>query len=274
MRDFRDAKAMAQSLREALKAKSVSLTYSESLELVARTLGVPDWNVLAARIQASQSTLAPSVPSMSAADLPAPAAGARIPIIPMRDLVLFPQMVTPIFVGRERTRRAVDSAMAGDGRILAVTQRRSADDEPTLDALYSVGVVASVINRMTLPDGTLKVFVSGLKRAALVSMVDDEYLAAEVTPVEEGRGQSAEAAALSRTVLDTYMIYAKIDLSPPAQGPRTSFRLPYVGDPSVLVDSIAPSLSVGIDKKQQILETGDVVTRLEMLLELMDQLPA
>jgi ATP-dependent Lon protease len=164
--------------------------------------------------------------------------------------------------------------MARDGRILVVTQRRSADDEPTLDALYSVGVVASMINRMTLPDGTLKVFVSGLKRAALVRLVGDEYLAAEITPVEEGRNQSAEAAALSRTVLDAYMIYAKIDLSLPPEGPRTRFHLPYVGDPGMLADSIAPSLSVGIDKKQQLLETGDVVTRLETLLGLMDRLSA
>jgi ATP-dependent Lon protease len=267
MRDFRDAKAMAQSLREALKAKSVSLTYSESLELIARTLGVPDWNVLAARIQASQSALGPS---MSAATLPTPAAGAGVPVIPMRDLVLFPQMVTPIFVGRERTRRAVDSAMARDGRILVVTQRRSADDEPTLDALYSVGVTASVINRMTLPDGTLKVFVSGLKRAALVRLVDDECLAAEVAPVEEGRSQTEEALNLSRAVLDAYLIHAKIDFSPPLQGPQTRFRLPYVGDPSTLADSIAPSLSIGLDKKQQLLETGDVVRRLEMILELME----
>jgi uncharacterized protein len=274
MRDFRDAKAMAQSLREALKAKSVSLTYSESLELIARTLGVPDWNVLAARIQASQSTLAPSGPSILAAALPTPAARSGVPVIPMRDLVLFPQMVMPIFVGRERTRRAVDSAMAGDGRILVVTQRRSADDEPTLDALYPVGVTASVINRMTLPDGTLKVFVSGLKRAALVRLVDDECLAAEIAPVEEERSQTAEALNLSRAVLGAYLIYAKIDFSPPLQGPQTRFRLPYVGDPSILADSIAPSLSVGIDKKQQLLETGDVVTRLEMLLGMMDPPPA
>jgi ATP-dependent Lon protease len=274
MRDFRDAKAMAQSLREALKAKSVSLTYSESLELIARTLGVPDWNVLAARIQASQSTLTSSGPSISAAAQRAPAAGASVPIIPMRDLVLFPQMVTPIFVGRERTRRAVDSAMAGDGRILVVTQRRSADDEPALDALYSVGVTASVINRMTLPDGTLKVFVSGLKRAALVRLLDDEYLAAEIVPVEEERSQTTEALNLSRAVLDAYLIYAKIDFSPPLQGPQTRFRLPYVGDPSMLADSIAPSLSIGLDKKQQFLETGDVVRRLEMILELMDRPPA
>src|SRR5882757_2400486 len=95
MRDFRDAKAMAHSLREALKAKSVSLTRSESLELVARTLGLPDWNHLAAHIQSRPQQLVASGAAVVAS-------GAAIPIVPMRDLVVFPQMVAPIFVGREK----------------------------------------------------------------------------------------------------------------------------------------------------------------------------
>jgi ATP-dependent Lon protease len=110
MRDFRDAKAMAQTL----KSKSVSLTHSESLELVARTLGFPDWNYLAARIQSSEPR-----PASSGATLPAAASSVvspriAIPIVPMRDLVMFPQMVAPIFVGREKSRRAIERAI-GDG---------------------------------------------------------------------------------------------------------------------------------------------------------------
>ncbi|MBR1251009.1 hypothetical protein JQ609_29325 [Bradyrhizobium sp. AUGA SZCCT0169] len=108
MRDFRDAKAMAHSLREALKAKSVSLTHSESLELVARTLGLPDWNHLAARIESSLPPLMPTGATNSVT--------AGIPIVPMRDLVVFPQMVAPIFVGREKTRRAIERALATDRR--------------------------------------------------------------------------------------------------------------------------------------------------------------
>jgi ATP-dependent Lon protease len=109
MRDFRDAKTMAQTLRQALKAKSVSLTHSESLELVARTFGFPDWNFLAAKIQASEPAAGQPVPATVPA---ATSTGSIVPIIPMRDLVLFPQMVMPVFVGRERTRRAVERAMA------------------------------------------------------------------------------------------------------------------------------------------------------------------
>src|ERR1700754_3131309 len=163
MRDFRDAKAMAQTLREALKAKSVSLTHSESLELVARTFGLPDWNFLAAKIQASQRVAGQSAPTVS----PATSTGSFVPVIPMRDLVLFPLMVVPIFVGREKTRRAIERAMATSGRILVITQRRAGDDDPTLDDLHTVVVTASVIHSATLLDGTMKLFVSGHERMAI-----------------------------------------------------------------------------------------------------------
>jgi hypothetical protein len=123
MRDLRDAKAMAQTLREALKARSVTLTNSESLEPVARTLGFHDWNVLSAAIQAIQPEEKPRN------------AGAAMPITPMRDVVFFPQVMTSIFVGRDKTKRAIETAMAADRRLLVVTQRRSGDDDPDFDAL-------------------------------------------------------------------------------------------------------------------------------------------
>jgi ATP-dependent Lon protease len=274
MRDFRDAKtrdikAMAHTLRDALKSRSVSLTHSESLELVARTLGFHDWNVLAARIQASRPTVTGSGTPISADALPSMSDGAGVPIIPIRDIVLFPQMILPIFVGRDKTRRAVDRAMARNCPVLVVAQRRPTDDDPVLDALYPVGLTASVINRQTQADGVLKVFVSGLARAAIVRLVQDEFLTAEVEPIEEARGQSAEAATLSSVVLNAYQSYANVDFSSSSQGPRPRSGLPSIGNPSLLADSIAPLLPIGIDKKQQLLETSDVVTRLEMILDLM-----
>ena len=111
MRDFRDAKAMAQTLREALNARSVSLTHSESQELVAKILGLRDWNVLAARIQASQPVTAQAGTPVPAAVLPSSPAAAAIPVITMQDLVLFPHMTLSIFVGRDDTRRGVEFAM-------------------------------------------------------------------------------------------------------------------------------------------------------------------
>ena len=260
MRDFRDAKAMAHSLREALKAKSVSLTHSESLELVARTLGLPDWNHLAARIEASLPPLMPAGATNPVT--------AGIPIVPMRDLVVFPQMVAPIFVGREKTRRAIERAMATDRRVLVVTQRRSADDDPQLDALYPVGVTAAVINRVVLTDGTLKLAISGLERAAVGKAVADEFLAAEIAPIEESNGQTDKAVLLSRLVLDAYRMFANVDYSNVPPQLQARLHLPDIGDPSLLADTVAPLLPVSIEQRQQLLETSDVTARLEAILDL------
>ena len=149
MRDFRDAKAMAQTLREGLKPKSVSLTHSESLELVARMLGFHDWNELSAKIQAEiqsriQSESQPPIARPATIIPPSAqplAARADLPVVPMRDIVVLPQMIVPLFVGRDATVRALERAMAEDRRILAVTQRRAGDDLPTPSALYGVGTI-------------------------------------------------------------------------------------------------------------------------------------
>lgn len=275
MRDFRDAKVMAQTLRQVLKARSVSLTHSESLELMAKTFGFPDWNFLAAKIQASQPVTSQPVTGQPAPATAPPSisAGSIVPIVPMRDIVLFPQMVVPIFVGRDKTRRAIERALTTNRRILVVTQRRAADDDPALDGLYAVGVTAGVVNCVTLPDGNLKLVVSGLERTRVVRSVGEEYekdlLAAEAAPIEESSGQAAEAVILSRAVLDSYRVYANVDYSALPQGLQARLRLPSIEDPGALADSIAPLLSIGIDQRQQLLETTDVITRLDMILELM-----
>ncbi|BCH67937.1 MULTISPECIES: LON peptidase substrate-binding domain-containing protein [Rhizobium/Agrobacterium group] len=264
MRDCRDAKAMAKTLREALHAKSVTFTNSESQELVARILGYRDWNVLAARIQATQS------PATSAQASTPFRAGIKIPLVPMRDMVLFPHMISRIFVARDKTRQAVEHALIGDRRVVIVVQRHSADDRPiTLDALHPVGVVANVVDRQTQADGTLKVTVCGLQRTGIVRLTDCEFLAAEVAPIEEQGSQSKEADALSNSVLDAYQTYADVDFSSLPPGSKARFGLPSIGDPSLLADTVAPLLSISVDHKQQLLETRDVVTRLKRLIELM-----
>jgi ATP-dependent Lon protease len=264
MRDFRDAKAMAQTLTEALAAKSVSLSHSESLELIARILGFRDWNVLAAKVQASQHATAPT-----ASPVAIPPGLTELPIFPMRDLVLFPQTVAPIFVARDKTRRAVERAIAGGSRVLVVAQKHADDDRPNaLQSLHPVGVTASVINSQTQMDGVLKVTVSGLQRTAITRLIDGEFLAAEIKPIEEQRGQSEEARSLSRMVLDAYRIYANIDLSSLPVSQRVRFGLPSPENPTLLADTVAQRLPIGIDEKQQLLETSDVVARLEKVLEL------
>ena len=263
MRDFRDAKAMAQTLRDALKTKSVSITHSESLELIARTCGLPDWNYLVAKIQASEPAPLPVAVAASMPD------GAGVPILPVRDLVIFPQMVAPIFVGREKTRRAIERAVATDGRIFVVTQRRSADDDPGLHDLYPVGVMASIIHNTTLLDQTIKLFISGHDRHAIVRPVEQSFLAAEVAALEQTRGYAAEALVLFRAVLEAYQRWANVDLSAVPQGAQARLRLPNLEEPGALADAIAPLLPVSIEQKQQLLETADVVARLEAILDLM-----
>jgi ATP-dependent Lon protease len=175
------------------------------------------------------------------------------------------------FVSEWRQNGAVECAITGDRRVLVVAQRRGADNDPkTLESLYPVGVTASVIDRQTQVDGVLKVSVSGLQRTVIVRLINDEFLATEVEPIEEERGQSPEAATLSRAVLDAYQVYANVDFSSLPAGPKARFGLPSIGNPSLLADTVAPLLSIGVEQRQQLLETSDVVTRLEKILDLMN----
>jgi uncharacterized protein len=264
MRDFRDAKAMAQTLRDALKQKSVSLTHSESLELVAKILGFHDWNELSARIQSEPD---PRPIRISTADyrLPVPLPeGTDLPVVPIRDIVLFPYMIAPLFVGREKTRRALDHAMATDKRIVAVTQRRSGDDDPTQEGLYGVGVIASVIDFTPLPDGSLRIITRSLERVTLTRCIAGEMLAAKIAPFAESRGDIAKAVALVRTVLERLRVYLKTDFSAVPYN-----RLPHIREPGVLADAIAPLMPIEIGQRQELLETGDATARLEKILALM-----
>jgi ATP-dependent Lon protease len=264
MRDFRDAKAMAQTLRDTLKQKSVSLTHSESLELVAKILGFHDWNELSARIQSGPDPTPIRIPTgedRPAVPLPE---GADLPVVPMRDIVLFPYMIAPLFVGREKTRRAIECAMGADKRIVAVTQRQASDDDPTQEALYGVGVIASVIDFMPLPDGAVRIITRSLERVTLTRCIAGEMLAAKVAPFAESCGDVAQTVRLVRTVLERLRAYLKTDFSAVPYN-----RLPHIREPGVLADAIAPLMPVEIGQRQELLETGDAIARLEKILALM-----
>jgi ATP-dependent Lon protease len=254
MRDFRDAKAMAQSLRDALKSKSITLTHSESLEVIARTLGFHDWNVLSAAIQASEPEAKPRKTSTA------------LPVTPMRDVVFFPQVMTSIFVGRDKTKRAIEAAMAGDRQLFVVTQRRPGDDDPDFSALYSVGVTADILERLEFSDGNWRVKVSCASRASIVRPHQGDYLAADITPIEETRTTTVEAFAQVREILDAYETYAKAP-------PPTYFR-GLSREPGVFADVAVQLVKMDIDKMQQMLETSDVVTRLETVLAWMKAGPS
>lgn len=254
MRDFRDAKAMAQTLREELATKAVSVTHSESLELVATILGFRDWNVLSARIQ-SQTPAATTVESISA--------GLRLPIVPLKDIVLFPEMVSPIFIGREKTSQAIKQAASNDIYILGITQNRVTDAIVTADTLYQVGVTAKVLDLTPSGDGTFRSIIKSLERVAIANFSDGDFLSAEITPVEETRDYDPEAYKLARSVLDKLEAYLNIDFSTSAP-PYT--RLQRIREPGRFADAVAPFLSIEIDRRQDLLETSDVVARLEKIL--------
>jgi ATP-dependent Lon protease len=184
--------------------------------------------------------------------------GAAMPVTPMRDVVFLPQVMTSIFVGRDKTKRAIEAAMASDRQLFVVTQRRPGDDDPDFAALHCVGVTAEILERLEFPDGNWRVKVSCAGRASIVRPRKGDYLAADIAPIEETRTLTVEAFAKVREILDAYEDYAK--------APAPAYLRGYSREPGVFADVAVQLLRVGIDKMQEILETSDVVTRLETIL--------
>jgi uncharacterized protein len=255
MRDYRDAKAMAQTLRQAFKEKSVSLTHSESLELIATVLGVADWNTLSAAINASPKAAVPAVQTITR------------PVLPLRDLVLFPGMTSPIFAMRLKSLAAIEQAIAGDKEIFFVTQRRAADDDPGPDDLYALGVVAKAIEVAKLPDGSIKMMVHGVRRAR-ARRFDSEgsCLVAELAAVGREGAAREEATTVSRELLRRFEAHANINLEAP---PQALMLLPHLHDGGAIADMIAQYLSLTVEQRQQILEEADVIKRMQMILAIM-----
>ena len=128
-----------------------------------------------------------------------------LPVLPLRDIVVFPHMVVPLFVGREKSVRALEEVMRHDKQIVLATQKNSTDDDPSPDAIYDVGVLATVLQLLKLPDGTVKVLVEGRSRASLRRFTSQsEYYEAEVVEIEEEKGAVHEAEALSRAVAEQF----------------------------------------------------------------------
>jgi ATP-dependent Lon protease len=180
MRDFRDAKAMAQTLRQSLISKSVSISHSESLELVSKMLGAADWNTLSALIQSGGRR--PLEPMLHVLDK-----AARYPAIPMRDLVPFPGATYPIFIGRAKTIKALEQAFQRQREVVLAIQRGSGVDEPGYEDVYEIGVLAALLELEQLPDGTIKVLAQVYRRVAIGDFVsDDTGYVAEARDLSEG----------------------------------------------------------------------------------------
>ncbi len=193
----------------------------------------------------------------------------KLPLLPLRDIVVFPHMIVPLFVGREKSVAALEMAMAGDKEILLVAQLDPGQDDPGRDDLYDMGVTATVLQLLKLPDGTVRVLVEGKQRARLLDIASaDGAVMAEVEqielpPVEE----SEDVEALVRSVVDRFDNYAKLNKKLPAEA---ASQLSEIDDPDRLADSVAANLALKVADKQTLLVEMDVAKRLEMALAFME----
>ena len=191
-----------------------------------------------------------------------------LPILPLRDIVVFPKRIVPLFVGREKSVAALEAAMAEDKQIFLVAQLDPAEDEPDRDALYDLGVVATAMQLLKLPDGTVRVLVEGVKRARLVALHQgDGHMTAEVEEVAEEQADTTETQALMRSVLEQFENYAKLNKRLPAE---TGVQLAEIEEASVLADAVASNLSVKVSDKQALLGELNATRRLEMVFAFME----
>ncbi len=190
------------------------------------------------------------------------------PVLPLRDIVVFPHMIVPLFVGREKSVRALEDVMLDDKQILLVTQQDASEDEPSTDALYSVGTIASVLQLLKLPDGTVKVLVEGGSRAAVKKFVDNaDFYQAEAEPLDESIEDDNEIEALSRSVVAQFESYVKLNKK---VSPETLVSVNQIDDPARLADTVASHLAIKINEKQDLLEIADVAKRLERVYSMME----
>ncbi|MCP1507400.1 ATP-dependent Lon protease [Pseudomonas marginalis] len=192
----------------------------------------------------------------------------ELPLLPLRDVVVYPHMVIPLFVGREKSIEALEAAMTGDKQILLLAQRNPADDDPGEDALYRVGTVATVLQLLKLPDGTVKVLVEGEQRGAVERFMEvDGHLRAEVVLIDEVEAPERESEVFVRSLLSQFEQYVQLGKKVPAE---VLSSLNSIDEPSRLVDTMAAHMALKIEQKQDILEIIDLPARVEHVLALLD----
>ena len=191
-----------------------------------------------------------------------------VPVLPLRDVVVFPFMVIPLFVGRAKSIRALEEAMSGEKQILLVAQKNAADDDPQPENIYRIGTLATILQLLKLPDGTVKVLVEGTDRAKIVSFLPaGESLRAQVQVVASGAASDRELEALMRSVSAQFESYVKLNKKIP---PEILSTLASMDDPARLADTVAAHLSLKLEEKQEILEKAETQARLEHLLGMME----
>jgi ATP-dependent Lon protease len=197
-----------------------------------------------------------------------PGSEATLPVLPLRDVVVFPHMVIPLFVGRRKSIRALETAMESGKQIMLVAQKSASDDDPGVESIHTIGTVASILQLLKLPDGTVKVLVEGERRAVIVQYLEtDEQFTAQTALMVAEPIADREGEALMRSVLTEFDQYVKLNMKIP---PEILTSLAGIDDPSRLADTIAAHLSLKIEEKQQILEVQSVRDRLERILTVME----
>ncbi|KZB72756.1 MULTISPECIES: endopeptidase La [Thalassospira] len=196
------------------------------------------------------------------------ARGEIYPVLPLRDIVVFPHMIVPLFVGREKSVRALEDVMREDKQILLVTQKDAGLDDPAVEDLYEIGTVATVLQLLKLPDGTVKVLVEGGKRAEITGYVDNpEFFQAYGSVREDSDEDDSELEALARSVVTQFEQYIKLNKKIP---PEVLVSVNQIEEPAKLADTVASHLSLKISEKQELLETKLVGDRLERIFGFME----
>ncbi len=189
----------------------------------------------------------------------------NIPVLPLRDIVVFPHMVVPLFVGRDKSVKALEKVMAGDKRIMLITQKSASVDDPKKDDLFDFGTIANVLQLLKLPDGTVKVLVEGLQRASINMFTDNEdYLVSNIDLIDENNDSSdKKLRALSKSITDLFDKYVNLNKKIP---PEVLGTINEIDDLAKLSDTIASHLSIKLSDKQEILEAIDLTERFEKIM--------
>lgn len=275
MPTHKDVKAMAKSLRDALAHRNLTLSHSECLEIVAGQLGFADWNTLSARLTTAAAVHAPpGHPDSALPETPADhltgVAAARVPLIPLRDVVVYPEVRLPLFVGRQKSRQGIEAAMQGGQRVMVVTQRQAEVSDPAAGDLYEIGTFAKILSLSDTPEGNLKIMTMGISRARLDEIQTANYPSARITLLSDIQAQpGADTDALRGAMMTRLEEHAKhIGLEAKLAG-AGSFTLADMLahlnrlDLSTFVDTVAARYPLPLGQKQQVLEMLDVRKRLE-----------
>lgn len=192
----------------------------------------------------------------------------ELPLLPLRDVVVYPHMVIPLFVGREKSIEALEAAMTSDKQILLLAQKNPADDDPGADGLYRMGTVATVLQLLKLPDGTVKVLVEGEQRGQVERFIDEEaYCRAEVAIIDEASVGERESEVFTRSLLSQFEQYVQLGKKVPAE---VLSSLNSIDEPGRLVDTMAAHMALKIEQKQEILEITELSARVEHVLAMLD----